>query len=178
MINLLPKEEKDLLVKMRLIRFVTLSSTFLFYTGIIASIALLPSYVLSVSKEKDIVILYEKLQLEESTKESNSLNVVVGDINQKLSLLPGDDPKRFSETFFEPIISRKGGAVSITSISYSKNTEGAFVGRISGVASTRSGLLLFVDELKKIPDFSEVSVPISNLVKDRDIAFSLDFILP
>jgi len=178
MINLLPKEEKEVVIKIKRVRFVTLACIFLFYTTIVASIALFPAYLLSLEKEKELVQVYEKLQSEESTKETNSLNAVVKDINTKLSVLPNDKSKEFSKEFFDAIISRKGSLVSVDGLSYGKDSEGLNIGRVSGVAKTRSSLISFVDELKKVPEFVDVSVPISNLVKDRDIIFNFEFILP
>lgn len=57
-----------------------------------------------------------------------------------------------------------------------KETAAAF--DLSGVAASRASLLDFLERLKKSPMFTAVESPIANLIKSRDVNFTLKLTLP
>jgi len=178
MIDLMPTKEKKELIRAFYLRLTTVLFLVLGVCMLIASIALLPSYFLSIAKENSV---NEKLKIEKSegvyaVNEQTLLQINA--LDKKLTLLERAEKNKFlvSERVIKQILSRKLSDVKITEISYRVvDTNGQTV-TIKGTAPSRERLLLFRMALEQDPSFRQVDLPISNFVKGSNIEFSLNLI--
>lgn len=76
---------------------------------------------------------------------------------------------------FEPAFQARDRAIAITSLTFLPNDANRDVSRllIRGSAETRNALMRFADRLKIEHRYSSVVLPVENLLRDRDITFSL-----
>lgn len=83
----------------------------------------------------------------------------------RVNRLPGD--------LFEEVIKLKPASVKIKSLSYATTTSTAGSLSLAGLALTRTDLLKYVDLLKQNPTFSQVESPVGNLIRDKNVEFTL-----
>lgn len=181
MINLLPLKEKKKIYQLYFIRLSIVSLFLLLIVLIVGTVLLLPSLFLSVVKERSaaerVLLAREALSLEEG----RNVEAIIASVNKKIGILalaPG-----VSATLnkaFRTIIDRQPEGLKITGLLYEKDVLGD-TGRgkifIRGISSERDALIAFADLLKKESLFSEVDLPVSNLIKSEDIAFSITVFL-
>ncbi len=142
----------------------------------IACTAILPPYFLS-SVNKNAA--NDRLKLQENVPVpivgEGTLNKVK-ELDKKLALVEGLQGQHFlvSQKVINKIIVHQKPEVKINQISYTSSGEGGKSITVSGVASTRGGLLSFSQALKEDQFFKEVNLPISNFVKESDIIFSIN----
>lgn len=175
MINLLPPEDKSRLKHAYMVRLVSVATAFLGVLFMVALLLLLPSYFLSGVKEQLAEQKLANLQAETKTFGGESLNESIKAINDELALIRIEPPRTFINTTLDPILDHKNSGVSLRSIFISLETDsGKYKVHLEGVAPTRQALLDFVDTLKTVPKFTNVSLPISDFVKGKDINFSIE----
>ncbi|MFY9461911.1 MAG: hypothetical protein WAP51_01780 [Candidatus Sungiibacteriota bacterium] len=91
---------------------------------------------------------------------NNLLDVIVAREGKKQDVSP----------FLKEVLSRSPAGVSIALITFTPAENRATV---AGLAATRSGLLKFIDLLKGSPGIKAVTSPVSNIIQEEDINFSL-----
>lgn len=69
-------------------------------------------------------------------------------------------------------LSHRNQAVRITDIRYAEGDKTLQI-ELAGFALSRQSLLQFLEEFKNDPTFSVIDSPISNLIKERDVPFTL-----
>ena len=177
MSNLLPEKEKDLIKRHHLSRLFALALFYVFMSVVFGVILLLPPIILSNSKsessEKRLEILEESVAYKTSTNIEKSLL----ETNNDLKSARGFVGKRPIEDYLEPAISSKGGGVELSSLSYRDIDEKSGEISLSGIAINRDSILSYIEKLKTISSFSDINLPIGSLANDRDIEFSLRFVV-
>ncbi len=178
MINLIPNEEKKVMIKNFYYRLVIVVLFALGIVMFIASIVLLPSYFISSVKERS----FNKSLNAEIAKEIETINQqnlsIVSALDYKLSLLEKSSRGKFilSEKVINEILLKKISNIKITQIYFENNaTEGRKI-NISGTATSRERLSMFSHALENDPLFKKVDLPISNFIKGSNIRFSLSLI--
>jgi len=147
---------------------------------LIAIISFLPNFFIADSK-------YQKILAESQTKEAvikqskeGEMKKLVSDTNAKLLLLHATSTPSAPKLFREILESRPAG-VYITSFSYDiipKKGSATSPGiTISGTAEDRTELLSFVESLNKDKSFSSVDLPISNLISDTNVPYTINIIV-
>jgi len=91
---------------------------------------------------------------------NNLLDIIVTREEKKQNVLP----------FLKEILSRSPAKVWVAFITYMPAENRATV---AGLAATRSELLKFIDLLKASPGIKTVTSPVSNIIQEKDINFSL-----
>lgn len=146
------------------------SLTLVLVTGLIG---LLPSYVLSSARHKELAERARVLNISFESSESEH-EAWLSKINQKLRLLsPELDADRPSD-FIEKVIEERGTGISISRFSWNKTDDGTVLS-VDGVAATRQDLIAFEARISGSGHFSGVVLPVSDLARDRDIDFSITF---
>lgn len=179
MINLIPNEEKKKMARVFYFRVVILSLLMLGFVVSFATLALVPSYILSEAKEK---LIDEKLAIQKSEPVpvlDQAIASAIQALDKKLSIVEGISGNKFlvSDNIINEILESQVSNIKITSINYDDSgVDGKRVG-ISGTAHSREALLLFRRSLEYNPAFKSVNLPIENFVKGADIQFSLNIIL-
>ena len=172
MINLLPDEYKKQIRKEYRRRILIVALIFTFLTEIVSVILLVPSYFISNTKYYSVESHLPKDVLADKT-ESLKTSDIIKKINDKIDLLRiSSAGKAQINKLINSIVVEKYSTIAIRSISYEMRGDTAKID-VLGVARSRESLLGFVDRLKKDKYFAEVYSPVSNLVKDKDIDFSI-----
>jgi hypothetical protein len=133
---------------------------------------LFPSFILSSARKIELEERVRLMDISTSTETTVDPTLWLNTINTKLTLLsPALDNARPSDAI-EKVISKKSPGIRITSFSW-EDDKGRMMISVSGVAQDRQSLLAFENSLNSSKYFSEVTLPVSNLAKDRDINFQL-----
>lgn len=175
MANILPQTEKKKILSEYRLRLGVVS-VFVAAALIVANILLLtPSYLLVLTKHNLALEHLANLEKRQDGAElEKEVNKRIKELNQKIARLNGIGKEGFVPPFdtFLNIIEIKNPAIKINGFLYDKNkTRERIV--VSGRATTRDGLALFLENLKKDPTYAKVELPINSYVKSDNIDFSI-----
>lgn len=180
MSNLLLEEKRKSIFNEMLVRLVIVFLVLVFVSLCFAVILLIPSYIISqvresnVSEEikdfkKTIDFMEQSLPTELMARDKKKIEVLAGSTSEIL----------FTETL-SSLLKETSKDIKIDEILYEKvsrktgdKQEMVVQMVVRGVAEKRSSLIDFVNKIKKDEHFSEVDFPVSNLVEDQSIKFSL-----
>lgn len=171
MTNLIPPESKKQLVRLYLVRLISVWSLLWSVSLLLAALLLYPSYLLitgisaayvetaaSVSERTEV---YDAI-VEDLNRSSQEAKVIV-QTNQESSL----------SDLLQDMWSVNGQEVEITSVQLSRNADGVTPIGLTGEAVNRQALALFRDRLDALPYVTEVNLPIGNLAENQDINFTI-----
>jgi hypothetical protein len=180
MINLIPKEEQKIIAREFYLRLVVVFFALLSVVLFIALIALAPSYLLTLNKERIAVGRLEIQKSETMPQLDKDTVSLIKEIDSKMKLVENSEKNRFlvSESVINQIVADKMLDIKITRISFE---EDAVLGErkvsVYGVAPSRERLLLFRRALEENSSFSTVNLPVSNFIKGSNIEFYLSLTL-
>jgi len=173
MFTLLSKTEKEIIQREYRVRLATVTLWLLFATVSIAATLLIPSYVLSVQREKAATARFEVLSASVRKENAAAIDSILLDAQTRLSLLSRTPPKVFLHEALVQIVSVRGSKISVEEVSSTEGEKGIWTFVIRGRAGNRSALLTYGKALERTGIFKKVDVPISDFAKDSDIPFSL-----
>lgn len=171
MLNLLPKKAKKRIRKEYLLRliviFLFMSAWLVFFAGIL----LVPSFLVSSVKENvaterlDVLAEFNNLILDEDLQNESKI------LNTRIEVLISDKSLALAENgFLEIVVRSKPDGIYIDNISYDWGNGRAI---LRGSSINREILLSFIKILESRKEFFDIDLPISNLVKDRNIPFTI-----
>lgn len=169
------QEEEKLLREYSLRRYVVIVLALSLVLGI-GVVGFLPSYLLSNSRQNEATERAHVDSLLAGSDEGDPLEWI-NHINTQLNLLSPESDQAQPSEFIEALVNARIAGISIVSMSWGTNTKGAPQGKtlsISGIAQDRQTLINFEERINALNLFSNVSLPLSNLKKDRDIDFTLN----
>lgn len=172
--NFLPDENKIFLKKEYIRRLFALFG-FGFFIIVLIGIVLLLFPFLSLKVQQKI--FESQLLVSEKRLSSNNINdilPVTEDLNKKILIfeeIPKDSIEKSS--IVRNIINRKTSAIKISSIFFDKEKDKEKI-TIRGVAERRDDMLYFIDSLKAEKLFKKVELPVSSLLKDKDVDFAIN----
>jgi hypothetical protein len=171
MLNLLPEDKKLLLQKDYLLRFSIVAVLLACLVIVVGLVLLLPSYLLLNATELSLEDELHEKQNTESSKEYEKLRTLIKNASADLTIL---SPTEVAiRDLVELVASKKGSSVFITHITAARKTGRTVTLSVSGVAKTREDLVAFKKVLELDRAFDKVVLPVSNLAKSKDIAFTL-----
>ncbi len=175
MINLLPYDEKEKALKERLRRAIVVFSLALASILLIGIILMLPAYFYLFFQKQGVERQLQGAEQEADKSETEALKKEVAGINSKLSIL--DNAGKSSKPvagLFSKVLRAMPEGVSVKSISYSAS-KGQAPGSMAldGKADTRDAFILFKKNIEESGDFSKIESPVSNLLSEKDVDFSL-----
>jgi hypothetical protein len=175
MINLIPNEEKKRSRRSFYVRLLVIFFFMISITIFIASVAILPSYVLSSAKKIAANYKLESQKKEPIPPINKETLATIHDLDEKLILIEKSEKNKYevSKKVIDEIIKQKMYDIEVTLISYRDDPQNGKGVEIHGVAPSRERLLLFRQALQEDPSFQSVDLPISNFVKGSNIQFSL-----
>lgn len=169
--NLLPSSEKKILKReetRRTILFFAVAYSAVFF---LTSFLLLPTYLPLVVQRQELLRQLEieeeasrKLGVEESIKELRSVSTGVVSLRTYASV-----PPRASASLTE-LLDKAGPGITINLVSVKKDGSVA----ILGSAARRGNLLALEKALRESGRFQEISSPLSNIIRETDINFSIE----
>ncbi|MEK7535534.1 MAG: hypothetical protein AAB590_00775 [Patescibacteria group bacterium] len=171
MINLLPQESKVEIRKWYHNKITVVSLTFLLVALLLSIIFLVPALIATRTKQGLIESNLATAKSRPISQEAENLKDMIREVNAKLKIISGESTSSptFS-SYVDKIFAHKTSAISLTHIEESE--PGHIV--LRGLARTRTALLAFIRELDGDETFAEVISPISNLINNTDIEFSVD----
>lgn len=172
--NILPPKEKKILKKGFILRFYLTATILLGAAFLIGTILLIPSYLLtrSVSVEDEVGEYISSNEIaDEILNLPTEVEIKLGFFQAQLNEVS------VSKTLAEVIGQKKSG-ISVNSISFNRKGQageksGVMI-TVGGIAYDRNSLISFEDALNQSSAFSSVTLPVSNLAKDRNIPFSVN----
>ncbi len=170
MINLLPPSAFKATVREYRYRVLAVWLYLLGTATLIGTVTLVPPYLLvgaqinvletSVTSASDKVAQYDDAakQLTETT--------------DRAELLRSNAPANFT-AYKETIEGLVEAGVTVSALTFIRNGTSSVTVAVKGEASNRQTLAGFRDRLESDPSFARVDLPVSHLIKDADIPFSL-----
>lgn len=176
MTNLLPPQQIEKNISEYRLRLAGTALAMFAGVLVLAAVLLVPSYLLATHKrtviENDPIWQNDK-DGEMSREKQKEFEGIIKETNTILDTLGRTDAEfHVSEDIIEKIVGFKTPSITVSGIFFDAVSEGSMLS-IKGIATNRQSLVSFTDMLKKDPAFASVDLPISNLVKDRDISFSI-----
>lgn len=180
--NLLPEENKILFKKYYLRRLFVIFGILIFSIVVAGSIILIPMYLFVSSYKSDLSSKLATYLKKDTELADNTAAPEIKKLNNQLVFLAGAENNKKLNTIFKNILDKKNSGVKITSFSYEKGKTSKIKDKISteedkiflyGKAQKREDLLLFESQLKKERGDQKVISPISNLIDEKDLDFSL-----
>ena len=173
--NFLPLEEKKNLGRERLRRFFVVFSLGVGAFGFASVILMLPSY-LGLELERNNLL--RSIAISRKAPLAGEVNAVESEIeglNLKLELFRKNErEERSLAPLLGKILSVVSASVSLREFFYEKlsktNPEQITLG---GKAQSRQALLKFASDLERTGEFKKVQSPVSNLLKETNVVFSL-----
>lgn len=176
MINLFPPAHKKEIKKEYMRRFIVVFGLF-FAAGAIVEMVFSSVIFYRIDayfKETEKVLgLTKKVS---ALNKMENLETRVDDLGRLLAAYKDSMDRRQSPSLeISLILSALPHGVAIDSFSFGGEVnEGTSRSvALTGTADTREGFLSFVEALRKIPSFAEVESPMSNLLKEKGVKFSL-----
>ena len=173
--NLLPEENKILFKKHYLKRLLVVLGIFIFSIIAAGALVLTPMYLLVLSY-KNYLRQETKSYLQKDVKLADSaVALEIKNLNSRLKLIENMGKEKKLNLIFKDILDSKNPGVRIISFSYEKSKKTEIYGKLSlaGTAKTREDLLIFEGRLKKEFGDQGVVSPVSNLINEKDLVFSL-----
>ena len=177
MINLLPISEKRKVHKLYIDRVSVTALAFLVISVVIGIIFLLPSFFLIYGKERSVI---ERISIAReiiSQSGEGSVDETMVSVNKKLSLLFPEKDIHFSlSPVLKKILIKKPPNLKIIGLFYKQESndnvrEEKII--VRGRSLGREELLSFVEALREESLFTDVDLPIADLVENEDIPFSI-----
>ena len=164
------KVEREYILRRSIVMLVAL--TIICLIGIIG---LFPSYILSKSRQNEVTERVRIMGNTELGQDEEDLKGWLEGANEKLALLDPNLDKDKPSVFIEEVLENKPIGIKINFFSW-RMMEGDFELYVTGVASDRQTLLAFESQIRNSAYFSDISLPVSNLARDRDIDFQIKFV--
>jgi hypothetical protein len=145
------------------------------FVVVIGIIFMLTSYFTLFFSKSDII---RRLSIQEellARRDLESLETKIVAINNLVLRHEKNEARRFSfsDVIFK-IANATPASVSLTNISMDQLSNNTFVVSVRGDAALRDDFIDYLQELRKITEFATVHSPISNLLSEQDVDFTVD----
>lgn len=171
MANLLPPEAKRSLIIEYWLRVITVWFILIALAFLAATALKMPTFVLVQSQLGDASAAYDDAR--EKKDAFNAAQTTLNEANQLSALLATDTNTTPTAELIQILDTIAGSQVRIGSFQITKTDSALEKITVTGMADTRLALANFSNDIKAHPMFLEADLPISNLAKDRDIAFNI-----
>ncbi|MFA6227503.1 MAG: hypothetical protein WC631_03460 [Candidatus Paceibacterota bacterium] len=177
MTKFLPGQLKDEVKKEYLSRLFIVFLFLLLVVMIISICFLLPSSFLS--KVRGSVVDQQLSSIKTVTiKGDSSFAEDIKKINETISALSlSIDNKDQLNSLLKKMLAVKNGDIRISAISLSIDPNRMKVLSVRGISAARDSLIMFVKDIKSLGIFNSVDFPVSNLIKNSNVDFTIGLIL-
>src|SRR3989344_5242796 len=171
MINLVPKDGIAIVRGWYKARLIVVCLILIFTIILSSCVLLLPSIFVLYARQEAALDNLSIARARPVSKEADNLEDLARESNAKIKLLSGEATSSPMFTVVvEHVLSYKTSALNIRYIGRTLDRV-----TIHGIAKTRTSLLSFIKALEDDSMFGEIVSPISNLISNTDIDFSVDF---
>ncbi|MBI2023227.1 hypothetical protein HYT01_01530 [Candidatus Giovannonibacteria bacterium] len=164
------KEIKRKKIATAILAFLTLSIS----VACVAIILMLPSYFLLRFSKKDVE---RRLKAQEeilARRDLGALETKIGEINGLAYTFEKNETKRFSLAKILVALSADiPSSIKLSGLKLDPSSAGKYAIKLDGQAATRNDFLGYVTALKAREEIASVDSPISNLLKEQKVNFTL-----
>jgi len=172
MFKLLTEKDRSKLQREYALRQITTITTGLCLVFTIGIVSLFPSYLLSSARESEALERFRIMEYVRGGNEGEDARLWLMSTNRKLALLsPKFDEDRPS-VVIDNLLKDRDESIKVTVFVWKKSGDIKEL-LVSGVARDRQALIRFESDINESGHFSNVTIPVSNLARDKDIEFSL-----
>lgn len=174
--TLLPEKEIKILKREYRIRLVIFLLFFMSCSVLAGIISLVPAYVYSYTREKEVLNRLTELQKNREDGGLVAIKKELADTSTMIKKIKDGDSSIIYSSIVYNIINHKPVGVSINNFDLSSTGTSAtstISVTMQGKASTRESLVTFRDRLAKDPLITKVELPVSDLAKSKDISYSI-----
>lgn len=175
MVNLLPTQDQ---AKLRVRYYTGLASSFVFVlvgVCILGTTLLIPSYFLAETQAKSAVRALDASKESVELYQSSGVVQQVSLLKERLKILKEYEGVQTIPLVLAELTTRIPDGVRVNSISIASTGIGTGTITISGTAKTRTALIGFGKKIENVRIFKGATVPISTLVSETDLDFSIPF---
>lgn len=141
---------------------------------VISAVGLFPSYIILRIRQGEVFEQMAVVAYPESTEDATGLKVHFSETNRRLrALSPKLDTDQPSVSVGQ-ILEQKIAGIRITGISWTKTDDKVAIS-VTGISRDRQTLLTFEDRINTSQHFSDVTLPISDFARNKDIDFQIKF---
>ena len=176
MSNLLPGEQKKEVLREYSLRRAAIALIFIASIFMFAILMLVPTRIVLLLRERQVA---EELSIKQAAQEPGQNDgsvAILTETKEKLAALSEKRGERVIHRALESIIAERREDISITGVSYSRGSGGPETITLDGVSPTRQRLIAFVRALEGLEGVEKVDLPISDLIKDEELEFSLTIV--
>jgi len=166
---------------MRAMRIVAVSAWCFAFWMMLLSVGLIPMYI-QTNTAYEAVLIDHAVQKAQQETVYKSVALRTKDLERTRDAIDrayAHSPRNVIEKLLTQWVPHMED-IALTSITYEvvveeekkKDIEKEYL-RVSGEARTRKALDAFVRDLRSVPSFEEVDLPVNDLALDRDVTFSL-----
>lgn len=180
--NLLPEENKILFKKYYLKRLFAVFGFLIFSIIAAGSVVLIPMHSLILSYKNDLSAELAAYSKKDAEMADSAAALEIKKLNNRLDSLGKMSQTKKLNLIFKNIIDKKNSDVKITYLSYEKGKASKTKDKVSveedkislsGKAKKRESFILFENRLKEYLGEENVVSPVSNLINEKDLFFSL-----
>ncbi len=173
--TLIPPEEMRALRREYRMRLCIVISFFVSCGVVLGIISLIPAYLYSRAQESEVALRTEKLQ---EGRKASGIVQIEKDLSQSQAIaeqITAEMDQIVHSDSIARVVALRPQQVLISSFAFSRasGTTTPYEIIVQGKAPTREVLIAFEKELKESPAFSKVDLPLSDLVKSKNISFAL-----
>ena len=172
MVNVLPPKQKRTLKTNYYVRLFVVACFGASAAVLIGALLLVPSYFASRAQADAFERFRDALEGSVGLKDREFLTSSMAMLEERVRLTEGYSANSFTVDFFESLLSEEVSGISIRNISFNREGTRAAIS-LSGVADSRASLLEFAEVLRTNPQFSDVDLPVSQLVAEEDVGFTV-----
>ncbi len=169
MINLLPPEERRENAKDYRESVLAMLLILLLIVGLVALALIFPSYLVLKLEEAEVKSDLENINKRIDWPELSLSQKRMKELNDRLAFLDKDEVASSTAALIKEILDKRAVGIKIINMSFAEGTIG-----LRGVAEKRDNLLQFIKALRSSRLFKEVDAPLSNLLSERNVSFSLN----
>ncbi|TSC58461.1 MAG: hypothetical protein Greene041679_98 [Parcubacteria group bacterium Greene0416_79] len=173
MFNLLPRAEKEAIRREYRMRLWSVILFGVCATFLIAALLLIPSLALSNERETAARERLGALSKRVEAGEVARFAVVLQEVERTLTLLRTEAPRHTVYEAVRAIVSHRPAGVSLDGITVTSAAGGKREIEVRGMAANRTALVAFSRALETTGVFERVELPLGNLARSEDVAFSL-----
>jgi Tfp pilus assembly protein PilN len=174
-LNLLPPDEKTNLAYEFRTRAVLRVGLLLLACLSIAGTLFLPTMFLLSFQKTEVARTLELEHLREERSGIRDEVARVKEVNQEADVVTQNlTTRRTSSDLLTGLLGAIPAGISLSDVTYMSSSNAVL---IAGFAPTRALFLVFLDSLRKDARVTEVASPVSNVIRDTDITFSITITL-
>ena len=171
MINLLSIDDRQAVRAEYRHRLFILGSLLIFGL-ILISLIILGSFVFILSLRRDAVSgQIEATRQQFASTELEATRQLIGQANDAIKIINPTTDQELISAIWERLITLRGPGVRLNHLAFSSLGESQVA--VNGQSQTRANLLAYLENLKRSGYFLRVESPIKNIIRERDITFSL-----